>query len=274
MTTKEATQSLTTAQEVIDFAANQGLKIVDFKFVDLPGTWQHFSATIGELTPDVFSDGIGFDGSSIRGFQAIHESDMLLFPDPRTAIIDPVCTVPTLSLTCNVYDPLTREPYSRDPRHIALKAEGYLRETGIADVSYWGPEAEFFVFDNVHFEQTQNAAIILGRLERGHLEQRPQQRLGQPGPPPALEGRLLPSVPGRPIARLPLGSGAQAGRGGRAGRSASPRSGHGRPVRDRHALRQPGGHGRPHDGLQIRHQEHGHRPRQDGDLYAQAAVGR
>jgi glutamine synthetase len=155
---KEATQSFATAQEVIDFAAKQGLKIVDFKFVDLPGTWQHFSATIGELTPDVFSEGIGFDGSSIRGFQAIHESDMLLFPDPRTAIVDPVCTVPTLSLTCNVYDPVTHEPYSRDPRHIALKAEGYLRETGIADISYWGPEAEFFVFDNVHFEQTQNAA--------------------------------------------------------------------------------------------------------------------
>jgi glutamine synthetase len=157
MTTKEATQSFTTAQEVIDFAAQQGLKIVDFKFVDLPGTWQHFSATIGELSPDVFSEGIGFDGSSIRGFQAIHESDMLLMPDPATAIVDPVCAVPTLSLTCNVFDPLTREPYSRDPRHIALKAEAYLRSTGIADISYWGPEAEFFIFDNVHFEQTQNA---------------------------------------------------------------------------------------------------------------------
>src|SRR6185295_9620320 len=109
----------TSAKEVIEFARKNGLKIVDFKFVDLPGTWQHFSATIEELTEDVFNEGIGFDGSSIRGFQAIHESDMLLFPDATSAIVDPVCSVPTLSLTCNVFDPLTHEPYSRDPRYIA-----------------------------------------------------------------------------------------------------------------------------------------------------------
>ncbi|MEK7328786.1 MAG: glutamine synthetase beta-grasp domain-containing protein, partial [Chloroflexota bacterium] len=165
MTLKEATKpaeaasrasqaKLTTPKEVIEFARKNGLKIVDFKFVDLPGTWQHFSATIGELNEEVFADGIGFDGSSIRGFQAIHESDMLLMPDPTTAVVDPVCTVPTLSLACNVLDPLTREPYSRDPRHIAQKAEAYLKKTGIADTSYWGPEAEFFIFDNVRFEQT------------------------------------------------------------------------------------------------------------------------
>jgi glutamine synthetase len=159
MTTKEASKTLSSAQDVIDFAKKQGLKIVDFKFVDLPGTWQHFSATIGELTTDVFSEGIGFDGSSIRGFQAIHESDMLLVPDPASAIVDPVCSVPTLSLTCTVLDPLTREPYSRDPRHIAQKAEAYLLQTGIADTSYWGPEAEFFVFDSVRFEQTQNSGF-------------------------------------------------------------------------------------------------------------------
>src|SRR5262245_6263227 len=119
MTTTEAPAKLTTAKEVLEFARQQGLKIVDFKFVDLPGTWQHFSATIGELGEDTFSEGIGFDGSSIRGFQAIHESDMLLIPDPTSAIVDPVCAVPTLSLVCNVVDPLTHEPYSRDPRYIA-----------------------------------------------------------------------------------------------------------------------------------------------------------
>jgi glutamine synthetase len=151
MTTKEAPKTFTSGKDVIEFARKQGLKIVDFKFVDLPGTWQHFSATIGELTPEVFEEGIGFDGSSIRGFQAIHESDMLLMPDPSTAIADPVTKVPTLSLTCTVRDPLTLEPYSRDPRHIALKAEAYLKASGIADVSYWGPEAEFFVFDSVSF---------------------------------------------------------------------------------------------------------------------------
>jgi glutamine synthetase len=149
---------LTTPKEVIAYARKLGLKIVDFKFADLPGTWQHFSATIEELTEDVFAEGIGFDGSSIRGFQAIHESDMLLMPDPATAILDPVCSVPTLSVVCDVVDPLTKQPYSRDPRYIAHKAEEYLKKTGIADASYWGPEAEFFIFDSVSFEQTQYSA--------------------------------------------------------------------------------------------------------------------
>ena len=159
MTTKEATQTFATPKEVIAFAREQGLKIVDFKFVDLPGTWQHFSAALDELTEDLFAEGIGFDGSSIRGFQAIHESDMILMPDPATAVVDPACSVPTLSLTCDVYDPLTRQPYTRDPRYIAQKAEAYLRKTGIADTSYWGPEAEFFVFDHVRYDQTQYSAL-------------------------------------------------------------------------------------------------------------------
>jgi glutamine synthetase len=159
MTTLEAPAKLTTPEEVLDFAKQQGVKIVDFKFVDLPGTWQHFSATIGELTAETFAEGIGFDGSSIRGFQAIHESDMLLVPDAGSAILDPVTAIPTLSLVCNVVDPITKQPYSRDPRLIAQKAEAYLKSTGIADVSYWGPEAEFFVFDSVRFEQTQHSAF-------------------------------------------------------------------------------------------------------------------
>src|SRR3990172_783635 len=160
--TLEATKSTdtlhakaTSPKEVIEFARKNGLKIVDFKFVDLPGTWQHFSAVIDQLDESLFAEGIGFDGSSIRGFQAIHESDMLLIPDPTSAIVDPVCTVPTLSLTCDVIDPLPREPYSRDPRYIAQKAEAYLKSTGIADASYWGPEAQFFIFDHVSFDQNQ-----------------------------------------------------------------------------------------------------------------------
>ncbi len=167
MSTKTADKTFTSAKDVIEFARQSGLKIVDFKFVDLPGTWQHFSATVEELTEDVFAEGIGFDGSSIRGFQAIHESDMLLMPDPTTAIVDPVCSVPTLSLVCNVADPLTKEPYSRDPRYIAQKAEAHLRATGIADTSYWGPEAEFFVFDNVRFEQNQWSAFYAVDSEEG-----------------------------------------------------------------------------------------------------------
>ncbi|MCC6188342.1 MAG: type I glutamate--ammonia ligase [Anaerolineales bacterium] len=167
MTTKEAAAPLTSAKDAIEFARQAGLKIVDFKFVDLPGTWQHFSATIEVLTEGVFSEGIGFDGSSIRGFQSIHESDMLLMPDPATASVDPVCGVPTLSLVCTVVDPLTKEPYSRDPRYIAQKAEAYLRATGVADTSYWGPEAEFFVFDSVRFEQTQNSAFYAVDSDEG-----------------------------------------------------------------------------------------------------------
>jgi len=167
MSTKTAEKTLTSAKDVIEFARQSGLKIVDFKFVDLPGTWQHFSATVEELTEEVFAEGIGFDGSSIRGFQAIHESDMLLMPDPTSAIVDPVCAVPTLSLVCNIADPLTKAPYSRDARYIAQKAEAHLKATGIADTSYWGPEAEFFVFDSVRFEQNNYSAFYAVDSEEG-----------------------------------------------------------------------------------------------------------
>jgi len=158
---------LTTPKEVLSFAREQGLKIVDFKFVDLPGTWQHFSSPIEELSESLFSEGIGFDGSSVRGFQSIYESDMLLMPDPTTAVVDPVTRVSTLTLTCNVVDPITRQPYSRDARYVAQKAEAYLKKTGIADVSYWGPEAEFFIFDSVRFEQTQNYGFYFVDSDEG-----------------------------------------------------------------------------------------------------------
>jgi glutamine synthetase len=149
-------KSFSTPIDVIEFAKAQKLAIVDLKFVDLPGMWQHFSIPTNELSIDLFTEGIGFDGSSIRGFQAIHESDMLLLPDPKTAVIDPATAIPTLSLACSVVDPITREPYSRDPRFIARKAEKYLVESGVATTSYFGPEAEFFIFDNVRFDQNQH----------------------------------------------------------------------------------------------------------------------
>jgi len=127
------------------------VKMVDLRFIDLPGTWQHFSIPAGEMSESLFEDGIGFDGSSIRGFQEIHESDMLLMLDPSTAFIDEVAQVPTLVVVCDVYDPITRQPYSRDPRYVARKAEAYLKQTGIAKTSYWGPEAEFFLFNDVRY---------------------------------------------------------------------------------------------------------------------------
>ena len=117
---------------------------------------QHFSIPVEELTEEGFESGYGFDGSSIRGFQAIHESDMLLMPDPTTAVMDPFREVPTLQIHCFVADPMTQASYSRDPRYIARKAEDHLRETDIADVSYWGPELEFYIFDGARFDQNQH----------------------------------------------------------------------------------------------------------------------
>lgn len=143
-----------TANEVIKLARDVGVKIVDLRFVDLPGMWQHFSIPVEDLNEDLFAEGIGFDGSSIRGFQQINESDMLLFPDPDTTYVDPVLEVPTLSIICDVKDPITGKPYSRDPRYVMQKAEAYLKSSGIADVSYWGPELEFYIFDDVRYEQT------------------------------------------------------------------------------------------------------------------------
>jgi len=143
-----------TPSDVQQLAKESSVKIVDLKFVDLPGVWQHFSIPAEDLDEDLFEDGIGFDGSSIRGYQQIHESDMLLVADPETAYVDPNLEIPTLSLICNVRDPITLQPYNRDPRYIAQKAELYLKGSGIADVSYWGPELEFYIFDDVRYDQT------------------------------------------------------------------------------------------------------------------------
>lgn len=140
-----------TPAEVIEFARKRDLAIVDYKFTDLLGRWHHFSTPIHHLEESLFMEGLGFDGSSIRAFQTIHESDMILFPDPATAVVDPAMEIPTLSLVCNINDPITRAPYAKDPRFIAAKAESYLVKSGIADTSYWGPEAEFFVFDGIRF---------------------------------------------------------------------------------------------------------------------------
>lgn len=141
-----------TPEEVIAFAKKSGAQIVDYKFIDLLGRWHHFSVPVGYLDEDAFTEGLGFDGSSIRAFQHIHQSDMLLFPDPTTAIMDPMLSIPTLSIICNISDPTTGAPYTRDPRYVARKAEKFLTDSGIADTSFWGPESEFFVFDGVRYD--------------------------------------------------------------------------------------------------------------------------
>jgi len=159
-----------TPQEVIELIKNQKVEMVDLKFQDFPGTWQHFSIPISEVTPEIFDEGLGFDGSSIRGWQAIHASDMLVVPDPVTAILDPFTERSTLSMICNIVDPVTREKYSRDPRYIALKAEAYLKNTGIGDTAYFGPEAEFFIFDGVRFDQNSHEGYYYVESREGIWE--------------------------------------------------------------------------------------------------------
>ena len=159
--------SVKTASDVIALAAEKNVKIVDFKFTDVPGTWQHFSIPVNKLDENIFQEGIGFDGSSIRGFQTIQESDMMLVPDPTTAFVDPIYKVSTLSLICDVRDPVADGPYSRDPRYVARKAEAYLKSGGLADVSYWGPELEHFIFDNVRFDQNQHSSYYFIDSEEG-----------------------------------------------------------------------------------------------------------
>jgi len=182
------------AKEIIKWIRDREIQAVDLRFCDLPGLWQHFTCNPNLMDEESFEEGFGFDGSSIRGFREIQESDMLLFPDPDTAFEDPFTQVPTLILICNVGDPLTGEPYSRDPRYIARKAENYMKSTGIADTVYFGPEPEFFVFDDVRFDQTYNHAYYhldsvegfwnSGKEENPNLGYKPRYKEGYfPVPP-------------------------------------------------------------------------------------------
>jgi glutamine synthetase len=182
------------AQDVMQLIKDKQVEIIDLRFIDLPGLWQHFSRSARSFSVDAFEEGLGFDGSSIRGFQAIQESDMLLMPDPTTAFMDPFTAVPTLVLICNVKDPVTGEAYSRDPRFIAAKAESYLKSTGIADTAYFGPEPEFFILDDVRFSQSYNHGYYFvdssegfwnsGREEKPNLGYKPRYKEGYfPVPP-------------------------------------------------------------------------------------------
>jgi glutamine synthetase len=146
-----------TPKEVLALCKSKNIQLVDIKFCDFLGTWQHFCLPVAELEEETFEAGVGFDGSSIRGWKSIEASDMLLMLDPATAMIDPFPQVTTLSIVADAVDTITREPYSRDPRNIARKAEAYLKQTGVADTAFFGPEAEFFIFDDVRFGQTSNS---------------------------------------------------------------------------------------------------------------------
>jgi glutamine synthetase len=184
---------LPTPENVRDLIKQHNIEVVDLKFIDLPGLWQHFSIPVGELESAIWEDGTGFDGSSIRGFQQIQESDMNLKLDATTAVVDPACQIPTLSMICDISDPNTGV-YSRDPRYIAKKAEEYLKSTGIADTSYWGPELEFFIFDDIRFDSRTNESYYYvdssegiwntGRDEGPNLGYKPRHKEGYfPVPP-------------------------------------------------------------------------------------------
>lgn len=177
-----------TPADALKLAKDIDAKFVDLKFLDFVGIWQHFVMPIHELTEDAFEDGFGFDGSSIRGWQAINASDMLVMPDPETACREPFAVEPTLSLICGVVDPITKEPYSRDPRNVAQKAEKYLKSTGLADTAYYGPEAEFFILDDVRYDLGPNFAFYeidsnegrwnTGRDEGPNLGYKPRHKEG------------------------------------------------------------------------------------------------
>ena len=165
-----------TAQEILKMVQDQNIKIIDLKFIDMPGTWQHCSFYHNQINENSFIDGVPFDGSSIRGWKTINESDMCMVPDPETAWIDPFYKEPTLSLTCGIKEPRTGDWYDRDPRTIAQRAVNYLKDTGIGDTAYFGPEAEFFVFDDIRFDQTENKAYyyidsVEGRWNTGKKEE-------------------------------------------------------------------------------------------------------
>jgi glutamine synthetase len=158
----------TAPAEALEFGRSTQAKMVDLKFTDLLGSWQHMSLPLSAFDESAFDEGLGFDGSSIRGWQGIQESDMLLVPQAETAILDPFTEAPTLSILCEVLDPITREPYGKDPRRVARRAEEYLRSTGIADTSYFGPESEFFLFDSVAYDMKVNGAHYEVDSSEGH----------------------------------------------------------------------------------------------------------
>jgi glutamine synthetase len=183
-----------TPKEVLKFAKESKAACVDLKFMDFLGTWQHFTMPMSEMNEGLFDEGAGFDGSSIRGWQPINASDMLIVPDPATAVLDPFTAVPTLSLIGNVVDPITKEEYTRDPRHIAKKAEAHLKSTGIGDVAYFGPEPEFFILDDIRFDQNSHSGYYFlnsdegvwnsGREEGPNLGYKPRHKEGYfPVPP-------------------------------------------------------------------------------------------
>ena len=265
---------MSTPKSVIELAKKTGAKMMDIKFVDTFGTWQHFSCPIRELTEEIFTDGLGFDGSSIRGWKSIEASDMLAMPDPATAFIDPFCAVPTLSLTCTIAETGTKEPTPATRAASPSAPRNTSISTGLADPAFFGPEAEFFIFDNVQFDSQEQRHL----LQRG-LARRPS------GTPAAMRCPTWAtrSATRKDISRSPPADTQQDIRtemclvmeelGVRIEKQHHEVATAGQAEID-YPVRHAGQDGRRHDGLQVRGQERGREARQDGDLHAQAPLWR
>jgi glutamine synthetase len=182
-------------EELLRYLKNEGVKFVDVRFCDLPGVMQHFTVPVESFDEGVFTDGLAFDGSSIRGFQAIHESDMLLLPDVATAFVDPFRVEKTLALNFFIHDPFTREAYSRDPRNVAKKAETYLASSGVADTAYFGAEAEFYIFDSIRHETSANQAYYYIDSVEGWWNSGKEEEGGNRGYKTAYKGGYFPVSP-------------------------------------------------------------------------------
>jgi glutamine synthetase len=233
--------TLETPDQVLQTIKDNDIVMVDLRFTDLPGLWQHFSVPSGALDLDSFTEGVGFDGSSIRGFQEIQESDMLVVPDPTTAFLDPFSEAQTLVLICDVVDPISGQPYARDPRHIAQKAETYLTSTGIGDRAYLGPELEHFVFNKVSYDQATNYGYYeIDAIEANWTAKRTDG--------PSLGHKLRPKEGYFPV----------------------PPADTLQDVRTSMVLTLE--HGRQRDDLQIRGEERRARARHDRDLHAETSL--
>jgi len=255
--------------ELLGYITDNDVEFVDVRFCDVPGIMQHFTVPVSSFDETVFDNGLMFDGSSIRGFQAIHESDMALFPDPKSAFLDAFRKDKTLAVNFFIHDPLTGEAYSRDPRNIARKAEAYLLTTGIGDTAYFAPEAEFYVFDDVRFETKQNEGYYHIDAEAGQWNTGRVEEGGNKGYKVRYT-RLLPGQPGRPLCR-PAGRDEQGTRGVGADRRESPsRSRVRRAGRNQLQVQLAAQRWRRHHEVQVHHPQCGLGERQDRDVHAEA----
>ncbi len=250
--------------DVLKMMKDKDVKFLDLRFTDTKGKMQHVTADGSCVDEGMFADGYAFDGSSIAGWKGIEASDMTLMPDPASAHLDPFFAQTTMAMFCDVLEPSTGEMYERDPRSIAKRAEAYMKQTGVGDTVVFGPEAEFFIFDDVKFSSDPYNTGF--KLDSAELPSNIGHRLrdGQPRPPAAHQGRLLPGAADRQRPGHPLRDALGDGRDGRDGREAPPRGGL-RPARARHQVRPDGHARRPHADLQVRDPPGGAGLRQDGD---------